>query len=64
VSLNRRNVTLHLCLNQLFPADTESPSKGFRLRPKKLDGPGEPWPFPQWMSSENGGGHVQEQSTR
>jgi hypothetical protein len=36
VSLNRRNVTLHLSLNQLFPADTESPSKGFRLRPKKL----------------------------
>jgi len=35
VSLNRRNVTLHLSLNQLFPADTESPSKGFRLRPKK-----------------------------
>src|SRR5262249_35198270 len=29
-----------------------------------LDGPGEPWPFPQWMPSENGGGHVQEQSTR
>jgi len=27
---------LHLSLNQLFPADTESPSKGFRLRPKKL----------------------------
>jgi hypothetical protein len=36
VSLNRRNVTLHLSLNQLFPADTESPSKGFRLRRKSI----------------------------